>query len=317
MAFAVSARTSDVANMILGKQNMDQAQSDVSEARNRTSSGLLSRSYASSATAPNTRNILKATQNKIELTEKESPMIVVKETLNTTISSIKDLRDIATELAALSVKARDGATKDLTFRDFCIGKLAQVESILNTTNSTGAPIFGGTSRDGKVVDLSLVGTPAPGASTAAALTTYFKGTSGGLETSFDENQAVNYGCSADADAIRDLIFWLKKGAAVVPDGIEDSNASIALITMVDGVPANVRSLSQLTAVQGNILGVFDNIEKRNGDKLSDADIQYNSLNMANVAEEIIRSGTSDFNLQMNQINKTNELRSIRDFLNRM
>lgn len=317
MTISIAPRTSDLSNMILGQQNMTQAQSDVVEARNRTSSGLLSRSYASPATASNTRNILKATQDKIELTEKRSPMIVVKETLNSTISSINDLRDIASELASRAVKAMDSATPDLTFRDFCTIKLAQVEAILNRTNSIAAPIFGGTSRDGKVVDLSLVATPAPGASTASALTTYYKGTSGGLETSFDENQPVNYGVSADVDAIRDLIFWLKKGAVVIPDGTPGSNATVALTTLVDGAPATVRSLSLLTAVQGNVLGVFESIEKRNGDDLSEAEIQYNSLNMANVAEEIIRSGTSDFNLQMNQINKTNELRSIGKFLDRM
>ena len=172
------------------------------------------------------------------------PLTIAREILEITIFNLNELKDISTEFLARVHKAYDSAYIDLTFRDYCGLKMSRVEEILNSTNSKGVFIFGGVSENPKVVDLSLLEPPAPDATTESALTTYFTGTSGGHTVNKNDN-VLKYGCSADINAIRDLIFFLKKGTSIIPDGIYDSHATIALSTMQDGIPEISKSLGQI------------------------------------------------------------------------
>ncbi len=311
------ARISDNFINLQASLSNQRAQTDYATARTQGDGGTIANSYSSAATAPNTRSILKATQDKCLFEGIKTPLLMVKENLKSTYEGVVRMRDIAQEFAVRIKGASDTATLDGTFATFCADKLKEISTILNEQNSSSAPIFGSSSRLPMVVDLSLMPVPAPGDPVGMATTSYFLGESGGLNTTLGENQTMNYGCSADETAIKELLFWLKKGSVVHPDGDVNGNACLALQTMTDGIKFTQNKLALLGAKEGGLFATIDGIEKGFNDKQARNAQDLDTYLAANIAESLIKSSEADQRLQMQNMSKVNRLRTIRNYVQNM
>lgn len=314
----VNNRSSDSSRSQQFFEAIGRSQSNLNEAQSRVSTGKNALSYRDKSFADTTRAALNLEENKYLATEARNKFITLGGRLNSSLIVIRRLEEIATEGRQRVASAKDSTVQDMTFAEFCVGKLAEVETLMNKTDSEGRYLFGGQKTLGTIVDLSLAAVPAAGTlPTPAYAQAYFTGESTPQQTTFRDGVTLDYMISADDPAFRDLVFWFKMGTSVVPDGIPGSPASLKLDGMLDGLGNAVNEIAKARQKLGPELEQVENIEETTEDDKIYFSQSLAALNDARLFEEFIRSSTEFLRMNLNQILLSKEVTALQSLLSQI
>jgi flagellin-like hook-associated protein FlgL len=156
--------------------------------------------------------------------------------------------------------------------------------------------------------------PAAADAPDATYDAYFISEKGTHTATFKDGEVFQYGVSAADPGVRDLIFYLKSGTAVTPDGVIGSSNTIRLQGMQDGLGAVTDGLMDSKKILGEQLGKLEGISKRNDEDVAYLTQTMSELTDADLLAEFIRSTQEMLKLNMNQTLLAKENETLKNLL---
>jgi len=284
------------------------------EASGRIASGKIGGGYESPETAEQTRQLLNIEQKTMESESIKPKVTLLTGRINLAYGINERLAEIATETRTRVTQAGDSTVRDTGFSAFCQQKLTEVEALLNKRDFEGRSMMGGSATRSNAVDFTNAAMPAAADAPDATYDAYFISEKGTHTVTFKDGEVFQYGVSATDPGVRDLIFYLKSGTAVTPDGVIGSSNTIRLQGMQDGLGAVTDGLMDSKKILGEQLGKLEGISKRNDEDVAYLTQTMSELTDADLLAEFIRSTQEMLKLNMNQTLLAKENETLKNLL---
>jgi flagellin-like hook-associated protein FlgL len=311
-------RTSDASRASNFNSTIATIQEKMNTAESQASSGKFSRSYGTKSMAPNTRSFLRFEQDQQNQESIQKGITTLNTRLNGMVTIVDRLKSISAEAWHRSTQAADTSAIDVTFPQFCRDRLTEIERLLNKTDAEGRNLFGGIQSQGRIVDFTILPTPTlgdtPNAAFAAA---YFTGTSDAQNSTLLEGQTINYGLSADGAFARDLIFYLKMGSGIVPDGLATSTATQTIQTIQGAFQVSGKTLGFAGESLGQQLRVLESSREMSRNSEGFAQESIAEYNAADYFTQFLASSTATLQLSMNQTLEMRAMQNFQSLLNKL
>lgn len=311
---SLSGRISDISKGDTTRAAIKSLGESAGEASARIASGKIGGGYDAPETAEKTRQLLNIEQKTMGSESIKPKVTLITGRINLAYGINKRLGEIATEVRVRVTQAGDPTIKDAGFSSYCQTKLDEVEVLLNKKDFEGRTLMGGTATRSNAVDFTLAAMPAVAATPDATYDAYFIGETGIHTATFKEGETLQYGVSAMDPGARDLIFWLKSGTVVTPDGVPGSNSTIRLQGMQDGLGKSIEGLADSKQNLGQQLGKLEGISDRNEEELAYLTHTMSEFVDADLLAEFIRSSQEMLKLNLNQTLLARENESLKNLL---
>lgn len=311
---SLSGRVSDLSRGNVTREAIRELGESAAEASGRIASGKIGGGYQSPETAEKTRQLLNIEQKTMESESVKPKVTLLTGRINLAYGINERLVEIATEVRTRVTQAGDPTIRDAGFSAFCQQKLTEVEALLNKKDFEGRSLMGGSATRTNAVDFNMAAMPAPADSPNAAYDAYFIGEKGIHTSTFKDGEVFQYGTSAVDPGVRNLIFYLKSGTAVTPDGIPGSSNTIRLQGMQDGLGTTIDGLADSKKILGEQLGNLEGISKRNDEDVAYLTQTMSELTDADLLAEFIRSTQEMLKLNMNQTLLAKENETLKNLL---
>lgn len=308
-----AARTSSFAAAEIRRNALNDVGVQVADANAQTSTGLKGGGYASEATAEKTRLILDKVQIKLQGEASKDKASLITGRINLSVGAVQNIQSIRDDFHQLVTNAQNGITGDENFADRCRNFLGQLQIILNKKDFDGQSLFGGAATDRNPVNLDDALVPGSHETPTAAYDQYFKGDDA-LHSSTVHGEPVSYGFSAMDPGVRDLIFWLKSGTQVVPNGDPNSDSGQRLTLMQDGLHDVTKQLGQIKTNLGTQLGNVQRIEKDVDAEMSYTETTLHELIDADMLAQLIRHHEELLHQQMLMTLQTRETTAMTEMM---
>lgn len=311
---SLSGRVSDLSRGNTTRDAIKVLGESAAEASGRIASGKIGGGYQSPETAEQTRQLLNIEQKTIESESAKPKVTLLTGRINLAYGINERLVEIATEVRVRVTQAGDPTIRDAGFSAFCQKKLDEVEVLLNKKDFEGRSIMGGSATRSNAVDFTMAAMPAAADTPDGTYDDYFIGEKGTHTSTFKDGEIFEYGASASDPGTRDLIFYLKSGTAVTPDGIPGSSNTIRLQGMQDGLGTTLEGLLDSKKIVGEQLGQLEEISKRNDEDVAYLTQAMSELTDADLLAEFIRSTQETLKLNMNQTLLAKENETLKNLL---
>jgi flagellar hook-associated protein 3 FlgL len=216
-------------------------QSRMAEKETQSASGLQSETYAGLGAASTTRvlNLQSALSTSETLT---NSLAIAGDRVETMYSAIGDMIDQLTNLrSVLSASSTESGSED-ELNSTGVGMLDDLEQLLNSKYD-GRYLFGGSATTSAPVDLSTLSTPT---TPSTADTSYYNGTDDLASVRLGSDQILEYGVTANDDAVEEAIRAVKIAATMSTDPVDGDALSEAYdlaTSAIEGLTALQSSLS--------------------------------------------------------------------------
>tara|TARA_R110002095_G_scaffold199244_1_gene178972 strand:- start:1842 stop:2801 length:960 start_codon:yes stop_codon:yes gene_type:complete len=311
---SIEGRVSDLSKGNTTREAIRTLGQSAAEASGRIASGKLGGGYEAPETAEKTRQLLNIEQKTMESDSIKPKVTLLTGRISLAYGINKRLEEIATEVRTRVTQAGDPTIRDAGFSTFCQKKLDEIETLLNKKDFEGRSLMGGNATRSNAVDFTLAAMPAAAAAPDATYDAYFIGEKGIHTATFKDGEAFEYGASAVDPGVRDLVFYLKSGTAVTPDGIPGSSNTIRLQGMQDGIGKAIEGLTDSKKILGEQLGQLEGLSGRNDEELAYLQQTMSELTDADLLAEFIRSTQEMLKLNMNQTLLAKENETLKNLL---
>lgn len=246
-------------------------------AQQQASTGLQAINFSDGAdTLPQVFNI---TENQSSIGQYQENITQAQGRLKIVENSLVSIMGITQEFRARLGGVLNAGNPDTSFAQFCNDALESVAQSLNAQDIKRNNVFGGTSWEGAVVDLSAL--PAPGLG-APVSTNYYLGDSGRLSVHVNDNKNLDYTYRADDAAIAQVLHCLKVGATAASGSDRATTDMQRLTQAFDMISQATTDLSNMYASVGNTQKALD-VENTSLSNLSqileEMEVDYKEVNV--------------------------------------